>query len=109
MDCVSAEASPVNRLLWQRWNEWCSWMFDRALPFWSVNGVDSADGAPLGFCAHLDLDGSPATVAYKRVRVQARQVYVFSHAALLGWSEGLSVARRGFDFMQGHGALPSGA
>jgi mannose/cellobiose epimerase-like protein (N-acyl-D-glucosamine 2-epimerase family) len=53
----------------------------------------------LGFREHLTLDGAPAEISYKRLRVQARQIYVFSHAALLGWPGGVDVARRGYEFI----------
>ncbi len=73
-----------------------TWMFDRALPFWASVGQDQAG---LGAREHLSLDGSPAKVGYKRTRVQARQIYAFSHAALLGWSEGKRMAEGGYRFL----------
>jgi mannose/cellobiose epimerase-like protein (N-acyl-D-glucosamine 2-epimerase family) len=40
---------------------------------------------------------------YKRARVQGRQIYVFSHAALLGLlPEGEEAARAGYDFLRRH-------
>lgn len=81
-----------------------AWLFDVALPFWSTVGVDGANG----FVERLDLDGRPADVDFKRLRVQARQVYVFSHAATLGFPGGLEAARNGYDFMVAHGRLPGG-
>lgn len=80
------------------------WLFDEALPFWSTTGVDG----DRGFVERLDLDGRPADVDFKRMRVQARQIYVFSHAATLGWEGGLAAARNGFDFIATHGRLPGG-
>lgn len=58
--------------------EWCK---NDALPFWAKNGVDP-DG---GFYEDLALDGSPNTLSLRRVQVQARQCYVYSHAANMGW------------------------
>lgn len=83
-----------------------AWLFDHALPFWAQAG---RDGPGLGFHEHLTLDGRPAEVPFKRVRVQARQVHVFSHAALLGWQGGLDAARHGYAFMVAHGSREDGA
>jgi N-acylglucosamine 2-epimerase/mannose-6-phosphate isomerase len=60
------------------------WVFDEALPFWADRGLDRIHG---GGVEGLTLDGlSPSGVPYKRVRVACRQLYVFSHAELLGWA-----------------------
>ncbi|OYW97066.1 MAG: hypothetical protein B7Z12_22235 [Caulobacter vibrioides] len=71
-------------------------MFERALPFWAWNGIDSADG---GYVEQLTLDGRDAGVAFKRTRVTARQVYTFSHARVLGWDGGGDKAATGIDFL----------
>ena len=63
------------------------WMFEQALPFWAEHGVDRMYG---GYVEQLTLDGSDAAVDFKRVRVVARQIYVFSHAALLGRADVLT-------------------
>ena len=81
------------------------WMFGAALPFWAEFGVDAPE---TGFRESLALDGSPFGAPFKRVRVQARQVYVFCQAERMGWAGGLDVARRGYDFLLGHGRLPGG-
>ena len=64
-----------------------SWMFDQALPFWAAHGLDADNG---GYVEQLTLDGADAGVAFKRTRVAARQIYVFSHAAVMGWKAGLA-------------------
>ena len=74
------------------------WMFDHALPFWAAAGTDAAGR---GFHEHLTLEGAAPGPVAKRVRVQARQVYVYSHAALLGWPGGLAAARHGWAFLRG--------
>jgi mannose-6-phosphate isomerase len=51
------------------------------LPLWYERGVDRAHG---GFHNRLTRDLEPADDGYKRLVVQTRQIYVFSHAALLG-------------------------
>ncbi len=68
-----------------------AWMFGHALPFWSGAGHE---GPGRGAREHLRLDGTPANLNFKRMRVQARQVYAFSHAVLLGWRDGERLARR---------------
>ena len=69
-----------------------SWLVDAALPLWSTAGVDDATGA---FHERLTFDGAPVPGGTRRFRVQCRQIYSFSHAALLGWNpDVLEVARR---------------
>jgi N-acylglucosamine 2-epimerase/mannose-6-phosphate isomerase len=72
------------------------WMFEQALPFWAERGIDRTFG---GYVEQLKLDGSDAAVDFKRVRVMARQVYVFSHAALMGHSQYGDLARLGYDYL----------
>lgn len=69
-------------------NRFHSWMFDEALPFWARSAPDAEFG---GVVEELALDGRDAAREFKRTRVAGRQIYVFSHAALLGWSEGSRV------------------
>lgn len=82
-----------------------AWLCESALPLWCSAGLDGGAG---GFFDNLTLDGDPLRDAPKRVRVQARQVYVFSHAHLLGWTPApgqmtpLDAATHGFDFMIEH-------
>ncbi len=73
-----------------------AWMFDHALPFWGTTGVDRRRG---GFFEELDLHGRPTAVAYKRTRAMCRQIYVFSHAALLGWGDGNALAAMGYEYL----------
>ncbi|MGP1394164.1 MAG: AGE family epimerase/isomerase [Inquilinaceae bacterium] len=74
-----------------------TWLFETVLPFWADRGIDWDKG---GFVERLSLDRTPAPDDYKRVRVQARQIYTFTHARVLGapdWT--LKAARHGVDFM----------
>ncbi|MCE9649661.1 MAG: AGE family epimerase/isomerase [Parvibaculum sp.] len=82
------------------------WMFDEALPFWATVGQDRAG---FGFVERVTLDGRPETLGYKRLRVQARQIYVFCHASLLGWrGSALDAARNGMEFVTRNAWLPEG-
>lgn len=74
------------------------WLFSSALPFWSTIGSDGE----YGFVEHLTLEAKPASVDYKRLRVQARQTYVFSHGHVLGFEKGLDAAANGWQFMVRH-------
>ena len=58
------------------------WVVGEALPLWGETGFDSARGS---FVERLTFEGAPLHSAPRRAMVQARQIYVFSHAALLGW------------------------
>jgi mannose/cellobiose epimerase-like protein (N-acyl-D-glucosamine 2-epimerase family) len=73
-----------------------SWMFDAALPLWAEHGVDRANG---GYVEQLDFTGRDAGLDFKRTRVTGRQIYVFSHAATLGWAPGNALAEAGIAFL----------
>ena len=81
------------------------WLSLNALPLWSQAGVDSEAG---GFTEKLTLDGRPIFDCDKRLRVQTRQIYVYSHAHLLGWKpltgcpDALTVASAGVKFLTEH-------
>ena len=67
-----------------------SWVVKDALPLWGEAGFDAARGS---FVERLTFEGAPMHAAPRRAMVQARQIYVFSHAALLGWRpEGEAIA-----------------
>lgn len=75
------------------------WLFDAAFPFWAEIGLDR-EGP--GFVEHLTLAGHPAPVGFKRVRVQARQIYCFCQAAELGWrGDALPLAARAVELLIG--------
>ena len=74
------------------------WLWDAALPFWGDRGVDRVHG---GFVEMFDAEGR-ASAAYKRTRVLGRQIYVFSHAAVLGWPGALERAEHGYRFLVRH-------
>lgn len=88
-----------------RFDEVRTWMFETALPFWAANALDP-DG--FGFLEQLDLEGRPRDPGFKRLRTQARQVYVFSHAHLLGWpGPALEIAEAGHRALLG-AEMPGG-
>lgn len=73
-----------------------TWLYDHALPFWLDKSFEPALG---GFREALDFAGNDAKVPFRRVRVTCRQVYVFAHASVLGWEDGLTAAKRGAEFL----------
>ncbi|MFI2812490.1 AGE family epimerase/isomerase [Microbulbifer sp. JSM ZJ756] len=62
-----------------------NWMISAALPLWMAQGFDRASGS-----AHerLSPEGRPDSDCPKRVRVQARQMFVLACASRRGWVEG---------------------
>ncbi|GAA6139718.1 AGE family epimerase/isomerase [Arenicella sp. 4NH20-0111] len=60
------------------------WIRGSALPFWKARGMDG-DGS--GHVERLDEHGNPDWTANIRMRVQSRQLFVFSYAHHLGWDE----------------------
>ncbi|MBY0611165.1 MAG: AGE family epimerase/isomerase [Beijerinckiaceae bacterium] len=62
-----------------------SWMIEDVLPFWASVGFNRRTGL---FHERLSLDGAPDPSASLRLRVQFRQIYVYSHAQCLGWFGG---------------------
>jgi len=63
--------------------DYLDWIAASALPVWAARGFDAANGR---FHERLDAKGAPIAVPH-RAMVQARQIFVFAHAAGQGWSE----------------------
>jgi mannose-6-phosphate isomerase len=57
-------------------------MVGDALPYWAGQGFDEAEKS---FIERMDFSGAALKGMPRRTMVQARQIYVFSHAALLNW------------------------
>jgi len=74
------------------------------MPFWADRGLDRTNG---GYVEMFDAAGA-ASAPYKRTRVIGRQLYVFSHAAIQGWSGGAAAAEHGFRFLVDRARLPNG-
>ncbi len=74
-----------------------AWLLDICLPYWAEHGVNKEAGS---FVECLDHKGRPQREHPTRLRVQARQTYVFSHAYRISkderWAE---LARMGFEFL----------
>jgi mannose-6-phosphate isomerase len=67
---------------------------------WHERGWDHRQG---GFVERLSEEGQPDWIAPRRVRVQARQIYVYAHAAVLDWYPAArTVALQGFDWLMAH-------
>ncbi len=81
------------------------WLFEKALPFWIENGLDRSNG---GAFEAVDFQGNPLIDMPKRLRVQARQTYVLSHAYLLGYEPAIDVLNIPLDFMLRHGRRDDG-
>ncbi|MBO1327015.1 AGE family epimerase/isomerase [Acetobacter suratthaniensis] len=96
--CAQQDAASALAAVHVRFTDW---LFGQALPFWADTGCDSVAGAPafLGAQEHLTGEGVPALPPFKRVRVQARQLFVFSWAALRGWPEARARADGIFRFL----------
>lgn len=77
-----------------------SWVFEEALPFWTRHGIDREAG---GYVERFDAAAVTPFTDIKRVRVIARQIYVFSHAGILGYEDGVKSAKWGFDFLDTNG------
>src|SRR5437868_6068991 len=60
-----------------------AWMREDALPVWLETGFDRRRGL---FYEKLHLNGRPDEAAETRSRLQARQIYVYAHAAELGFA-----------------------
>lgn len=71
------------------------WACEKALPYWEANAIDREGG----FYEDLTHSGKPLTKLVRRLRVQARQIYVYAHASDLGWYDGRDVADNALNFM----------
>ena len=75
------------------------WLLDDALPIWWERAADHEGG---GYFDRLNLDGTVAAHP-KRLRVQARQAYVYALAPGLGWSgPAKQASRHGLNQVMAH-------
>jgi mannose/cellobiose epimerase-like protein (N-acyl-D-glucosamine 2-epimerase family) len=82
-----------------------TWVFEALLPYWAARGIDREHG---GFLEELSPEGEATPRPDKRVRTLCRQIYVFSHAACLGWEEGAPLSAMGGEYLMARAALPGG-
>lgn len=79
-----------------RLKKWCQ----TALEFWYEHCADPRGG----YAEFLHMDGRADFDHIRRVRVQARQAYVYAHAAYVGWySKARPACDQAWDFLTGPG------
>ncbi len=84
-----------------------AWFRGEVLPLWIETGYDHARD---GFHEALDFGGRPLADAERRVRVQARQIYVMSRVGELGWRDGAEpLAQAGFEYLLQRACPDAGA
>lgn len=81
-----------------------AWMLTQGLPLWSRVGVDPQGG----MTEELSMNAMPRRPGYKRSRVHARQIYVFSYAHRLGVPGAIDVAGQAVTFLLAHGWTSDG-
>jgi mannose/cellobiose epimerase-like protein (N-acyl-D-glucosamine 2-epimerase family) len=81
------------------------WLTDHAWPLWLEHGVDWQRRA---FHEHLDSASLQCRAPFRRLRVAARQTYVFSKAARYGVHHAKEAVALGLDFLLGPARLPDG-
>lgn len=82
------------------------WLVSFAYPLWFSHGVDWKQG---GFFDSLDIDSGQNAAEEKRLRVAARQIYVFSQASRLGFEDGVQAVVHGLKFLFGSASHRDGA
>jgi mannose/cellobiose epimerase-like protein (N-acyl-D-glucosamine 2-epimerase family) len=81
------------------------WLTDHAWPLWLAHGVDWQRRA---FHEHLDGASLQCRASFRRLRVAARQTYVFSKAAQRGVPQAADAVVLGIDFLRGPARLADG-
>ena len=81
------------------------WLTDQAWPLWLAHGVDWQRRA---FHEHLDPASLQCAAPFRRLRVAARQTYVFAKAARHGVPHAEEAVALGLDFLQGPARLSDG-
>src|SRR6266849_7915628 len=81
------------------------WLTDLAWPLWLEHGVDWRRRA---FHEHLDSASLQCHAPFRRLRVAARQTYVFAKAARHDVPHAKEAVALGLDFLRGPARLPDG-
>jgi mannose/cellobiose epimerase-like protein (N-acyl-D-glucosamine 2-epimerase family) len=81
------------------------WLTDHAWPLWLAHGIDWRAGA---FHEHLDSASLQCAAPFRRLRVAARQTYVFAKAARHEVPHAKEAVALGLNFLQGPARLPDG-
>ena len=81
------------------------WLREQAWPLWLAHGVDWDRGA---FHEHLREGALDCGADFRRLRVAARQTYVFAKAAQLGVPRAREAVELGLAFLRGPARLPDG-
>ena len=81
------------------------WLHEAAWPTWLEHGVDRARG---GFFEALDLRTRACVAPFRRLRVVARQITVFSEAHRAGMTGAGEAVRLGLAFLDRHAAQADG-
>jgi mannose-6-phosphate isomerase len=81
------------------------WLKDHAWPLWLEHGVDWKRRA---FHEHIDAATLECRASFRRLRVAARQVYVFSKAATHGVAGAADAVALGLGFLSGPARLGDG-
>jgi mannose-6-phosphate isomerase len=82
-----------------------TWLRVAAWPTWLAYGIDRARG---GFFEALDPDTKSCTADFRRLRVVARQIYVFSEAQRAGLPGAADAVQLGLRFLERHALHPEG-
>jgi mannose/cellobiose epimerase-like protein (N-acyl-D-glucosamine 2-epimerase family) len=75
------------------------WLTDEALPFWATTGFNNDLCI---FEERTSFSGRPVSGVPHRLMVQCRQIYVYSHATLLGWFDGRALVEKALQSIQRH-------
>ncbi len=81
------------------------WLTDHAWPLWLAHGIDWQRGA---FHEHLDPASLKCHAPFRRLRVAARQTYVFATAARHGVPRAKEAVALGLNFLRGPARLADG-
>jgi mannose-6-phosphate isomerase len=82
-----------------------TWLRVAAWPIWLARGIDRERG---GFFEALSLDTKTCSADFRRLRVVARQIYVFSEAHRTGSLGAAEAVRIGLRFLERHAMHPEG-